>query len=125
MHGTCLCRDLSFTVDTPPGEVSCCHCSQCRKQSGHYWASAEVPVAALKVEGEVTWFEASDLARRGFCGRCGSFLFWQANGSDRINFAMGALDGPTGLRVGRHIFVADKGDYYMIPDEAPTQEGGE
>ncbi len=35
--------------------------------------------------------------------------------------AMGALDGPTGLRLARHIFVADKGDYYDIADGLPQE----
>lgn len=83
-----------------------------------------MPVSALTVRGEVRWYAASDIARRGFCGRCGSFLFWQANGSDRISFALGAIDGPTGLRVARHIFVADKGDYYLIADGAPQEPQG-
>ena len=34
---------------------------------------------------------------------------------------MGALDAPTGLRLGKHIFVADKGDYYDIADGLPQK----
>jgi len=36
--------------------------------------------------------------------------------------ALGAIDGPTGLALERHIFVADKGDYYEIGD-GPAAEG--
>lgn len=32
---------------------------------------------------------------------------------------MGAFDGPTGTSVKRHIFVAQKGDYYAIGDDTP------
>jgi hypothetical protein len=31
----------------------------------------------------------------------------------------GTIDGATGLRLQRHIFVADKGDYYDIADGLP------
>jgi aspartyl-tRNA(Asn)/glutamyl-tRNA(Gln) amidotransferase subunit A len=38
---------------------------------------------------------------------------------DWTSVALGAIDGPTGLRLQRHIFVADKGDYYDIADGLP------
>lgn len=34
---------------------------------------------------------------------------------------MGAFDTPTGLQLARHIFVADKGDYYDITDDLPQR----
>ena len=36
-----------------------------------------------------------------------------------IAIAMGAFDQPTGVRFAKHIFTADKGDYYDIADGAP------
>ena len=59
--------------------------------------------------------------RRGFCSTCGSFLFWEPIGRDTIAIAMGAFDRPTGTRLARHIFVADKGDYYDIADGLPQR----
>ena len=38
-----------------------------------------------------------------------------------MSFALGALDGPTGLRLEKHIFTADKGDYYDIADDLPQK----
>jgi hypothetical protein len=35
---------------------------------------------------------------------------------------MGAFEGSTGLRLERHIFVAEKGDYYTIADGLPQNE---
>ena len=54
--------------------------------------------------------------RRGFCARCGSALFWDNAGHDFISVAAGALDQPSGLRTRRHIFTADKADFYEIGD---------
>ncbi|PVA09771.1 aldehyde-activating protein [Pelagivirga sediminicola] len=118
LNGSCLCRDITFEVSGTPQSVAACHCGQCRKQSGHFWASAAVPQADLAITGTSAWFEASDTAKRGFCSRCGSFLFWKAHDEDTISFALGALDGPTGLRLTRHIFCDDKGDYYQIEQGA-------
>jgi len=35
----------------------------------------------------------------------------------------GTLDAPTGITVERHIFVADKSDYYELNDSAPKFRG--
>jgi hypothetical protein len=101
-----------------------CHCSQCRRQSGHYWVSTNVPRDAIRVEGEenVTWYRSSEKVRRGFCATCGSVLFWDPIGRDKISVAMGAFDKPTGTHLAVHIFVADKGDYYDIADGVPQKQ---
>ena len=36
--------------------------------------------------------------------------------------AMGAIDAPTGTHIEKHIYVADKGDYYEIRDGLPQNE---
>lgn len=122
MHkGACLCGAVTFEVagDLPPGIA--CHCSQCRRQSGHFWVSTDAPRAMLTVRGEdkVRWFQSSAKVRRGFCATCGGFLFWDPIGHDRIAIAMGAFETPTGTRLKKHIFTADKGDYYEIGDGLP------
>jgi hypothetical protein len=63
-------------------------------------------------------------ARRGFCGECGSSLFWDAPGRETISIAAGTLEGPTGLSVASHWYVAQAADYYEIPDDGlPRHEG--
>ena len=121
LKGSCLCGACGFEADGPVQGASACHCSQCRKMSGHTWSSAYVPDGQLTITGPVKWFEASATARRGFCPTCGSFLFWKAHDEDTTSFALGALDGPTGLRLEKHIFTADKGDYYDIADGLPQK----
>lgn len=55
-------------------------------------------------------------AERGFCGTCGAVLFWRKLGEGMTPFSFGSLDGPTGLKLQKHIFVADQGGYYDISD---------
>lgn len=119
LKGSCLCGAIRFETMSPPKGVSMCHCSQCRRQSGGVWSSAYVPERDLHIEGEVNWFTSSETAKRGSCPTCGSFLFWKANDENTISFSLGAADGPTGLTLEKHIFVADKGDYYDITDGVP------
>ncbi|WP_272008367.1 GFA family protein [Roseovarius sp. ZX-A-9] len=118
-NGHCLCGAVTFETTAEPQGACACHCGQCRRQSGHVWASAYVPKDALRITGDVRWYAASADAKRGFCPTCGSFLFWAADAEDTISFALGAIDNPTGLKMTRHIFVADKGDYYDISDGLP------
>ena len=122
--GSCLCGAVSFEVAGPLSPPDACHCTQCRKQSGHYFASTDVPRAALSVTGagHVGWFQSSERVRRGFCSRCGSSLFWDPVGKDIVGVAMGAFDRPTGTRLAIHIFVAEKGDYYEIADGLPQNQ---
>ncbi|MDU9003007.1 GFA family protein [Sedimentitalea todarodis] len=124
MHtGSCNCRGVAFEIDGDLAPPSVCHCGQCRKQSGHCWSSTGIDKTQLRFtsEGTLRWYNASETARRGFCGTCGAFLFWAHNGEDQISVAMGAIDAPTGVRLARHIFVADKGDYYDISDGLPER----
>ena len=122
MHrGSCLCGAVSFEVADELRPPDACHCSQCRRVSGHYWASTNVRREALALSGEenVTWFRSSESVRRGFCSTCGSALFWDPLGKPVIAVAMGAFDAPTRTRLELHIFVAHKGDYYDIADGLP------
>jgi len=125
MHkGSCLCGAVSFEVEGTLNEPDACHCTQCRKQSGHYWVSTDVPRDVLTISGtdNLSWYRSSEKVQRGFCSQCGSSLFWDPLEKDIIAVAMGAFDDPTGTQMGMHIFVADKGDYYDIVDGLPQNQ---
>ena len=122
LTGSCLCGAISFTASDPARDPAACHCTQCRKQSGHYWAAVQVMDDDLAVSGAPRWYAASDTAKRGFCPTCGSFLFWKGRDDPDTGVALGALDGPTGLTLDRHIWTEFKGDYYDITDSVPTEE---
>ncbi|MFZ2237849.1 MAG: GFA family protein [Dokdonella sp.] len=125
MHqGSCLCGAVTFSVSGELKPPDACHCTQCRKTSGHYWASTDVPNDKFTINGSehITWYQSSAKVRRGFCSTCGSALFWDPIHHDRIAIAMGAFDQPTNTHLEMHIFVADKGDYYEIVDGLPQNE---
>jgi hypothetical protein len=125
MHkGSCLCGAVTFELSGELHPPDGCHCTQCRKHSGHYFVSTDVPRTALTVQGEdkVTWYRSSEKVRRGFCSVCGSSLFWDPIHRDFIAIAMGAFDGPTETKMRIHIFVAEKGDYYDIVDGLPQNQ---
>ncbi len=122
MHkGSCLCGAVRFEIAGDLKAPDACHCRQCRKHTGHYLASTDVPRSALTVHGSenVAWYASSEKVRRGFCSTCGSTLFWDPVHRDWTGVAMGAFDTPTRTHLGMHIFVAEKGDYYDIADGLP------
>ncbi|WP_100367767.1 GFA family protein [Yoonia maricola] len=121
LRGRCECGAVAFEIANARDTVTCCHCSQCRRTSGHYWASTRADIADVTFTRDdgLSWFQSSKDARRGFCKNCGSSLFYQPVGANHLGIAAGSLDLPTGMTAGKHIFTADAGDYYTIPDDAP------
>ena len=122
--GSCLCGQITFTITGDLPQPAACHCTACRKHSGHYEASVDVPRDVLSITGvdHIRWYQSSRKVRRGFCGTCGSTLFWDPVFHDWTAVAMGAFDTPTQTTLARHIFVANKGDYYDITDGLPQNE---
>jgi hypothetical protein len=128
LRGSCLCGAVRFEVEGAlEKQPELCHCSQCRKQTSHAFAGVNVRRDALTVHGEdkVTWYQSSEKVRRGFCSACGSALFWNPGieGYQYISIGMGAFEAPTGVRLAKHTFVAEKGDYYDITDGVPQSQG--
>ena len=123
--GSCLCGGVTYTHTKALRGSVACHCVQCRKTSGHYVSAIRVGADDLTITNDatLTWFQSSPSAQRGFCKACGSSLFWNdAVTPDRVSVMSGTIDGATGITTEKHIFVADKGDYYTIADDAPHFE---
>lgn len=122
MHtGSCPCGAVPFKVRGSIPKASSCHCTKCRKATGHYEVGVDVKKSAVAISGEanLTLYFSSENVRRGFCSTCGSPMFFDPPAADWIGLMLGAFDGPTGTRIAEHIFVGSKGDYYEICDGAP------
>jgi len=125
--GGCLCGAVRYEVRGPLRPVVMCHCTQCARVTGHVMAATAARHGDFRLvsEGGLGWYASSAEARRGFCTRCGSTLFWQGNGRDYVSIAAGTLDDSSGLHTACHIFTADKGGYYEIGDSAPQRRDGD
>ena len=130
ISGKCLCGAVAFEAECERVGVDACHCAECRRWSGHYWASVNTTREAVKFlagEAAVGWHRSSDHVRRGFCTDCGSALFWQPDRhpdhAHMFAISAGSLDAPTGLVLCEHIFTGEKGDYYDIADGLPQKPG--
>lgn len=116
--GSCLCGSVRFRVRGPLRDVVVCHCMFCRRMNTHVGAYAACAVSDLEIESTRTlrWHRSSPRARRGFCSKCGSALFWEPTPMTEISISAGSLNPPTGLKIAAHHCVAQKGDYYEITD---------
>ncbi len=116
--GGCLCGAVRYALSGELRDVVNCHCGQCQRFHGYLGAYTAVARSGFELtkDGGLRWYRSSDGASRGFCAECGSSLFWERTGAPTVSISAGSLDRPTGLRTVRHVFVADKADYYDITD---------
>lgn len=100
LEGGCLCGAMRYVLRAAP-RVHYCHCSMCRRATGSAFA-----VLAWVRWDDVGWhgetqmsYRSSPIARRSFCGQCGSPLtlhYDAASGvaTEEVAFHTGTLDHP-------------------------------
>lgn len=116
--GGCVCGAVRYRVTGPLADVIACHCRECRRMSGHYYAATAAAQEAFEVTeaSGLAWFGSSESSRRGFCRVCGSSLFFDHGPNEPIGIAAGSLDGQPDLKLAAHIYVDEAGGYYHIDD---------
>jgi len=122
LTGQCLCGKVDFKAIGDVLRVSACYCGMCRKQNGGgAFHGAEIKGdLSIKQTSSLIWYDASSKARRGFCGDCGSSLFWQSKVHESyFDVSLGALDENINLALTAHIFVDNCAAYQTIPTNAP------
>lgn len=121
--GRCNCGAVSFTVDGPLRDVWDCHCARCRRFTGHHMAATAANPGNVTItdgDGALRWYQPCEGVHYGFCGRCGSSLFWRADAHpEKLSICAGTLDVPTGLRTTVAWWVAEASDYF---ERDPTLE---
>ena len=126
ISGGCLCGGVRYEVDGKLRSIITCHCEQCRRSSGHFVAATACHRAHFKLvrQDSLAWYSAVPGYRRGFCKVCGSSLFFEEIGGQRVSIAAGSLDAPQGLTVAAQIFTAEAGDYYSLDPQVPASPDG-
>lgn len=122
--GGCLCGNVRYEVNGPLRDVVNCHCGMCRRLHGNYGPHTKARNDHIKVTRTdgLAWYQTSNVARRGFCQRCGSGLFWEPFEQDSTGIIAGTLDSFGDLKTIGHIFTGEKGSFYEISDDLPQFE---
>lgn len=122
LAGKCLCETVTFVIDGPARPVVNCHCSRCRRHTGHFMAATAASVSNVEISGDtLTWYEAAEGTEYGFCSRCGSTLFWRtARRPGLVSIAAGTLTPPTGLETVAAIYTDYASDYHSFDDSIPA-----
>lgn len=121
--GGCQCGAVRYRASGELGYPHLCHCRMCQKAAGNYF----MPLAAVArtdfaiTRGAPKWFHSSDLVRRGFCGECGTPLFYEMPEADFINITLGSLDEPESVRPVMQSNIGRKMAWFHALDGLPVE----
>lgn len=124
--GGCLCGKVRFSMAEPVTEAGICHCGMCLRWCGGPFMALHCkgPVA-FEGEDHIVRYRSSDWAERGFCGACGSNLFYFLIPDGQYVLSALALDDTSGLKLTNQIFIDEKPDWYAFANEIETLTGEE
>lgn len=125
--GSCLCGNVTYTIEGSATDVGACHCNMCRRWTGSPGMAIHLTAAPV-IEGEthMTWYGSSEWAERGFCGTCGSSLFYRLKGeTPQYYLHAGSLDDQSALVLKEQIFIDEKPGYYDFAGDIPAMTGEE
>lgn len=121
--GGCLCGAVRFTAQLDRDTFGACHCEMCRRWSGSALLAITVPSANIDWQGaeHIATHQTSDWARRAWCARCGSGLYYAVTvegphyGNTEI--PIGLFDDANGLKLQHEIFFDQKPDSFAYAGE--------
>lgn len=115
-QGSCHCGSVTFEVEGGTGVIAC-HCQDCQKMHGNFFALLLIEPSQLKMKTDstVTWYRSSEKVQRSFCSTCGSRLFKKPDDGQKMMISMGLLGKETGLKIMKHVMPETKPDWYELP----------
>ena len=123
--GACLCGAVSFRIVAPTKWCAHCHCSSCRRAHGAAfvtWVGVVSERLEIVAGDSLTWFASSAAARRGFCKRCGSTLFYESRRwPGETHIVRAALPGEIDRAPSAHAFASAAVDWYQPRDDLPRR----
>ena len=129
MTGGCACGAVRYECDPPPTAMVNCHCRDCQRAGGGSDAPTFVVPAAgfrlLRGEPKIheVRAESGNVARRGFCGDCGSPLFARSSArADFVGIRAGSLDDPSAFAPTADVWVASAQPWDAMDPALPKFE---
>ena len=123
--GKCLCGAVTFVAEEVDAHVHACHCSMCRNWTGGPMLAASVGSVTFSGEETLKRYASSAWAERGFCGNCGTSLFYFLKEPPMYIMASGCFDDPEQFVLAGEIYIDEKPAGYAFAGEHPRQTGAE
>ena len=89
INGQCLCGAVTVSATVTDPVLRACHCDMCRALTSGMFMSLTTDAGSLRFSGPFTTYTSSEWANRGFCGTCGSTLFYEIPALAERNVAAG------------------------------------
>ena len=116
--GRCLCGAVKFTVKAMKNSVEACHCGMCRRWGGGPLMCVECGIdVTFEGEENITVYNSSDWAERGFCKKCGSHLFYRLKDSNEHQLPVGLFDNQKKFHFDLQVFTDRKPAFYSFANE--------
>ena len=98
--GGCQCGAVRYRVAGASISADVCHCRMCQRAvGGPYAAAFFVDARAVSwTAGPARSWRSSNLAERGFCGDCGTPLYFRYVERTDIGLMIASLDDPNAVR---------------------------
>ena len=116
--GHCLCGSARFTVRNMKNSVDACHCGMCRRWGGGPLMSVRCG-SDVVFEGEdnISVYDSSDWAERGFCKTCGSHLFYRLKDGNRHEIPAGLFNNQNDFSLDLQVFIDHKPFFYSFANK--------
>jgi hypothetical protein len=120
--GGCQCGRVRYRMTLDKPDAYLCHCRMCQRATGGVSiAFVNVPKAQRVWESEPDWYESSAIARRPFCGHCGTPLGFEYLDSSNCDVTLGSLDDPSGFVPTSHFGAESLQEAWIDTRHLPRQ----
>lgn len=125
-QGKCLCGAIRITAKNASNHVGACHCDMCRRWGGAPLMEIDCG-ADVSIDGaeNVSVFDSSAWAERGFCSKCGTHLFYRLKETGQHMIPVGVFTDDENLIFDHQVFIDEKPSFYRFANETHDMTGAE
>lgn len=115
--GACHCGRVRVTMPEASVGVIACHCADCQKLHGNFFALLAAERTAVRWEGKehIQWYRSSPQNERSFCTHCGSRLAKRPVEGNRIMVSVGLFGWTLPRKTIKNLWLEQKPAWYDAP----------
>lgn len=122
----CLCGAIRITAANASNSVGACHCGTCRRWGGGPFMEIDCGTdVSISGEENMSVYDSSPWAERGFCAKCGTHLFYRLKETGQHMIPVGLFDVDESLVFESQVFIDEKPAFYGFANETQDMTGAE